>query len=249
MNGYIHSTDSFGTVDGPGIRFVVFLQGCPLRCKYCHNPDTWKEGMGEIISVKEIMNQYNGVKSFTKGGITVTGGEPLLQMDFVTELFEECKKQGVHTCIDTSGITFNKNNTQAFDRLMKSCDLVMLDLKHIDSDAHSDLTGQKNENILDFARYLSEKEVDLWVRHVVIKGITLNDEMLNRMGLFLSELKNVKALDIIPYHKMGNEKYKLLGIKDPLEHTPPTEKEESTYALNKIIEGIKEGVKIRSAKK
>ncbi len=243
MEGYIHSTDSFGTVDGPGIRFVVFLQGCPLRCKYCHNPDTWEVGAGQKMSTEDLLNQYSKTKSFTKGGITVTGGEPLLQIGFVTELFEKCKKLGIHTCLDTSGVTFNKEHTADFDRLFQVCDLVMLDLKHIDSIGHKELTGVKNDRILDFAKYLSDKRVDVWIRHVVITGITLDDDELIRLGVFLSQLKNIKALDVIPYHKMGSEKYTMLGMEDPLEGTPPTTKDEAEYALKKIIEGIKIGAR------
>lgn len=137
MEGYIHSTESFGTVDGPGIRFVVFTQGCPMRCLYCHNPDTWPIGKGTKRSVASILEEYDGVKEFLQhGGLTVTGGEPLVQLEFVTELFEAAKKKGIHTCLDTSGITYHPSKQAAFDRLMAVTDLVMLDIKHIDPEEH-----------------------------------------------------------------------------------------------------------------
>ena len=158
MKGYIHSTESFGTVDGPGIRFVVFMQGCPLRCLYCHNPDTWDKEKGKETTADELLTEYNKNREFYKrGGITVTGGEPLLQLDFVTELFRKSKEQGIHTCLDTSGIVFNKNSAEQvsrFDELIKHTDLVMLDIKHIDPEKHKTLTGSQNSNVLDFAEYL-----------------------------------------------------------------------------------------------
>lgn len=161
MEGYIHSTESFGTVDGPGIRFVIFLQGCPMRCQYCHNPDTWAVNQGQKRSVESLLDEYDSYKEFmTNGGITCTGGEPLLQMDFVIELFEKAKQRGIHTCLDTSGVTFDADNSQIleqFKRLMKSTDLVMLDIKHIDPEEHKKLTGHSNKNILAFARFLRDE--------------------------------------------------------------------------------------------
>ena len=163
MHGFIHSTESFGTVDGPGVRFVVFLQGCPMRCKYCHNPDTWKMKAAGIRSAQSLIDEYRRNAAFyTKGGITVTGGEALMQIDFLLELFRLAKEQGIHTCLDTSGITFQEGDTpyrRKLDRLMELTDLVMLDIKHIDSDAHKELTGHHNHRILAFARYLAEKNV------------------------------------------------------------------------------------------
>ncbi len=249
MKGFVHSVDSLGTVDGPGIRFVIFLQGCPLRCKYCHNPDTWEVGVGNQMSIEDLMEQYAGVQNFTKGGITVTGGEPLLQIDFVIELFKECKKRGIHTCLDTSGVTFNKDNTEKFDELIKVCDLVLLDLKHIDNEEHIKLTSVKNSNILDFARYLSDNNISMWVRHVVITDITLNEVYLNKLGIFLSELNNIKALDVIPYHNMGNNKYIELNLDIPLKNTPQTTKEQSSLAMKLIIDGMKEGILNKQSKK
>ena len=176
MNGLIHSVESFGTVDGPGIRYVIFMQGCPLRCAYCHNPDTWEIGQGTEISVREVIAEYEKNSSFYKnGGITVTGGEPLLQIDFLTELFKEAKQKGIHTCIDTSGITYNPNSEDTikkFDALFKYCDLVMLDIKHIDPEKHKKLTGADNKNVLSFAKYLEKNNIPVWIRHIIVKNIT-----------------------------------------------------------------------------
>lgn len=247
MEGYVHSTESFGTVDGPGIRFVVFLQGCPMRCSYCHNPDTWKEKTGNMRTADDILKEYNGVKEFLKsGGITVTGGEPLLQLDFVTELFEKAKKKGINTCIDTSGVIFDKTDEEQIkklDYLMSLTDTVMLDIKHIDDAEHKKLTGFGNENILDFAMFLSKKDIDLWIRHVVVEGITMNEEYLFKLGYFIGGLKNLKALDILPYHNMGISKYKELGIPYKLSETPPLSKEDAAKAREIIISGIKQKLK------
>ena len=233
MEGHIHSTESFGTVDGPGIRFVVFFQGCPMRCLYCHNPDTWTVGGGDqnLRSVESLLKEYDGIKEFLHdGGITATGGEPLLQMPFLTELFEAAKKKGIHTCLDSCGITFRQERRAEFDRLMAATDLVMLDIKHIDDAEHQKLTGQSNKHILEFAEYLKEKNVPVWIRHVVVPTITLNDEYLYRLGYFIGGLDNLKALDVLPYHTMGEVKYQNLGIDYPLKGIPAATKEEAEHA-------------------
>lgn len=249
IKGHIHSIESFGTVDGPGVRMVVFLKGCPMRCKYCHNPDTWLPEGGTDMSVDEIMQQYENAKSFYKtGGITVTGGEPLMQIDFVCQLFERAKSEGIHTCLDTSGVTFNRNNAvlmEKFNHLIDLTDLVMLDIKHIDPEEHLKLTTHKNDNILDFAHWLDEKHTDVWIRHVVVPGITENDEYLYKLGLFIGSLSNVKALDVLPYHNMGEVKYEQLGIDYPLKGTNPLPKERAVEAKKQILRGIK---KAREAK-
>ena len=243
MEGYIHSTESFGTVDGPGIRFVIFMQGCPMRCKYCHNPDTWEIGRGERRTAESLLEEYESYKEFMKnGGITCTGGEPLLQLDFVTELFEKAKRRGIHTCLDTSGITFMPENEQVvekFRRLMKATDLVMLDIKHIDNE----LTGHGNKNILAFAEFLCSEGIELWVRHVVVPGITDNEKYLHQLGWFLGGLKNLKALDVLPYHTMGKAKYEQLGLEYPLGDTPPADKALALKAKNIIMEGLKDRLK------
>ena len=211
--GKIHSIETCGTVDGPGIRFVVFMQGCPLRCLYCHNPDSWAYNTDNLMSVEQILSQYDSVKEFCKGGITITGGEPLVQIDFVIELFREAQQKGIHTALDTSGFLFNRNYTSKIDELLKYTSLVMLDIKHIDNDEHKKLTKRTNEPILDFAKYLSEKSIPVWIRHVVVPHITDNEIYLTRLGEFLAQLKNIKALDVLPYHDMaiaGNDKQYLL---------------------------------------
>lgn len=240
IKGNIHSIETCGTVDGPGIRFVIFMQGCPLRCQYCHNPDTWQTDTNKLITVDEIMQKYDGVKEFVQsGGITVTGGEPLLQIDFVTELFKVAKAHGIHTALDTSGITFNQENTGNINNLLKYTDLVLLDIKHIDDEEHKKLTGASNKNILAFAQYLSEKQIPVWIRHVVVKDITLNEKYLKELGRFLATLNNIKALDILPYHNMAIPKYESLGINYPLKNTPPTSKEEAINARNIILQEYK----------
>lgn len=240
IKGNIHSIETCGTVDGPGIRFVIFMQGCPLRCQYCHNPDTWQTDTNKLMTVDEIMQKYDGVKEFVQsGGITVTGGEPLLQIDFVTELFKVAKNHGIHTALDTSGITFNQENTENINNLLKYTDLVLLDIKHIDDEEHKKLTGASNKNILAFAQYLSEKQIPVWIRHVVVKDITLNEKYLKELGKFLATLNNIKALDILPYHNMAIPKYESLGINYPLKNTPPTSKEEAINARNIILQEYK----------
>lgn len=242
--GRIHSIESFGTVDGPGIRLVVFLKGCPMRCLYCHNPDTWEAGGGTEMTAAQILDQYEASKTFYRnGGITATGGEPLMQIGFVTELFEAAKAKGIHTCLDTSGITFRREQPavlEAFDRLMAATDLVMLDLKQIQPEEHRILCGQPNDHILDFARYLDEKQIPVWIRHVVVPGYTFREDSLIQLGHFIGTLHNVKALDVLPYHDMGKSKYKQLGMDYPLESVAPLSKEDAVKARQIILQGIRE---------
>ena len=239
--GNIHSLESCGTVDGPGIRFVVFTQGCPMRCKYCHNPDSWTTEENKKMTSNEILEKYEGVKEFLhNGGLTVTGGEPLMQIDFVTDLFKKAKEKNIHTALDTSGILFDRKNTSKIDELLKYTDLVMLDIKHIDNEEHKKLTGHPNINILDFAKYLSEKNIPVWIRHVVVPGITNDEKYLTQLGKFLATLKNIKALDVLPYHDMAIPKYENLGIEYPLKGIPPLTKEEAIKARDIILNSIKE---------
>ena len=212
------------------------------------------------LSISDIFAQYDGVKEFCKGGITVTGGEPLLQIDFVTELFKEAKRREIHTALDTSGVMFSpspKPSTQKcppphpnplpqgegvinkFDELMKYTDLVLLDIKHIDDEEHKKLTGHSNKNILEFAKYLSEKQIPVWIRHVVVPEITFKKEYLIRLGEFLKTLKNIKALDVLPYHDMAIPKYESLNIPYPLKDIPPLTKEQAIEARDYILEGLK----------
>ena len=244
MKGRIHSLESFGTVDGPGTRFVVFVQGCPMRCAYCHNPDTWEVNAGTLMEPAEIIEQYDRNAAFYQngGGLTVTGGEPLLQVDFLIDLFTLAKEKGIHTCIDSSGIAFNRNNAPflaKMDKLMTLTDLVMLDIKHIDPEKHKERTSQENKNILDFAKYLDEKGVDMWIRHVVVPGITDDDKYLFELGYFIGQFKNLKALDVLPYHTMGVVKYEKLGMEYKLKGVPAMDKDTVITKKQVVMEGIK----------
>lgn len=244
MKGYIHSIETFGSVDGPGIRYVVFMQGCPMRCLYCHNPDTWEIGKGREVTAEELLAEYDKNKMFYRnGGITVTGGEPLLQVDFLIELFGLARSRGIHTCLDTSGITYSECNSvymAKLDELLEYTDLVMLDIKHIDAEKHRTLTSRDNRGIVAFARYLAAKGVPVWIRHVVVKGYTDDPEDLRSLGRFVGGLSNVKALDVLPYHSLGEKKYEALGLEYPLEGMPSLEKSEAEAAKRYIVEGIKE---------
>lgn len=244
MEGMIHSIETFGTVDGPGVRYVVFVKGCPMRCQYCHNPDTWEMAGGTKMSTDEILEDYEKYKPFLRGGgLTVTGGEPLVQIDFLIELFEKAKEKGIHTCLDTSGIMFRRNVPETYEkyvRLMKSTDLIMLDIKHIDPEEHIKLTSQPCENIFDFLKFLDEQEKEIWIRHVLVPGITLVPEYLERLGRFIAQFKHIKALDVLPYHDMGKEKYKKLGMDYVLKDVVPVEKEQAIEARNIILAAMKE---------
>jgi pyruvate formate lyase activating enzyme len=229
MMGNIHSIETLGTVDGPGIRYVVFTQGCLLRCQFCHNADTWEIGTGKQMSVSEIMSDLISYLPFIQasgGGITVSGGEPLLQIPFLIALFKECKKKGIHTTIDSSGGCFS--NAKLFQdqlsELLQYTDLILLDLKHINRKKHIQLTGMPNDHILEFAQFLSERNVPVWIRHVLVPSITDDEADLNEMGEFISSLSNVQKIEILPYHKLGVYKWEALGLEYPLkEIEPPTD--------------------------
>ena len=243
--GRIHSLESFGTVDGPGTRFVVFVQSCPMRCAYCHNPDTQPMEGGTLMDPSEILEQYLRNEPFYKrnGGLTVTGGEPLMQIDFLIDLFKLLKSHDIHTCIDTSGIAFVRSNEDLllkFDELMKYTDLVMLDIKHINPEKHMALVKQPSKNILDFAAYLNEKNVPMWIRHVVVPGYTDDDESLYQLGYFIGQFDNLKALDVLPYHTMGEAKYEKLGLEYPLKGVPAMDKNKVVEKKQVILNGIKD---------
>ena len=235
MIGKIHSFFAGGTVDGPGIRYVIFVKGCPLRCLYCHNPDTWTSQNALEYDVDQIVNEalkYTGYFA-TCGGVTVTGGEPLMQIDFVTELFKKLKEKKIHTACDTSGITFDRNDPQVlakFDELIKYVDLFLLDIKHINNDEHIKLTGYPNTNVLAFAKYLSDNNKKMWIRHVLVPTITLNDEYLKETKAFIDTLNTVEKIEVLPYHTMGIVKYKNLGIPYRLEGVEAPTKEEVRHA-------------------
>ena len=229
MTGKIHSFESFGTVDGPGIRFVTFMQGCPMRCQYCHNPDTWLAG-GQEYAAEEVVARILRYRNYfgENGGATVSGGEPLLQIEFVTELFRLLKENGVHTCVDTSGITFRANDSECVNKheeLLKYTDLVLLDIKHIDDEAHKTLTKQSNQNTLAVARFLSERGKRIWIRHVLVPTLTDDDEALKRLRGFIDTLDTVEKVEVLPYHTMGEVKYQKLGYDYPLKGVEPPTKE------------------------
>lgn len=234
MKGRIHSIETFGTVDGPGIRYVIFVQGCNFRCAYCHNPDTWLCDAGTLMSVDEIVEDVLKYKRYIDG-VTISGGEPLLQIEFVTELFRRIKESGLNTCIDTSGSTFDKDNKEVvdkFDELLKYCDLVMLDIKHIEDNKHIWLTGKTNKNVLEFATYLSDIGKDAWLRYVLVPTFNEDEEALRRWRKFADTLKNVKKIEILPYHRLALNKYKQLGIPYRLEGVLEPTKEMITKAEN-----------------
>ena len=230
IKGRIHSTESFGAADGPGVRFIIFLQGCRMRCRFCHNPDTWKTDGGEEHSADELIKKALRYKTYWRqdGGITVSGGEPLLQIDFLIDLLKKAKAEGINTVIDTAGNPFTREEPffSKFNELMKYTDLLLLDIKEINPERHKDLTGFDNSNILDMAKYLSDIGKDMWIRRVLVPNLTNDDNELNNLYSFISSLKTVKKVEILPYHTLGIFKWENLGIKYPLEgYKPPTKEE------------------------
>ena len=225
--GYIHSLESFGSVDGPGVRYVIFTSGCAMRCQFCHNPDTWNKRAGTPYTADELIEKALKYRSYwgSKGGITVSGGEPLLQIDFLLELFERARQEGIHTALDTSGNPFTKKEPffGKFRKLMEYTDLVLLDIKHIDDGQHKILTGRSNQDILELAGYLSDIGKPVWIRHVLVPGRSDEDAYLIRLHDFIAALKNVEKVEVLPYHTLGVYKWKELGLEYPLEGVePPT---------------------------
>lgn len=224
MEGYIHSFESFGTKDGPGIRFVLFLQGCPLRCLYCHNVDTWNiKDKKFIMSADEVLKEILKVKGFIKtGGVTVSGGEPLLQPDFLKELFKKCKENGIHTALDTSGYIF----TEKAKEVLEYVDLVLLDIKHINPNKYKILTSVNLENTLKFAKYLHEIGKKVWTRYVLVPGYSDDEYDLNEWAKFVSQFDNIERVDILPFHQMGGYKWEEVGKEYKLKDTPTPTREE-----------------------
>ncbi len=222
--GHIHSHETFGLVDGPGVRYVVFMQGCRMRCQYCHNPDTWNLTGGEEWTPDALFQKCWRYHSYWRnnGGITVSGGEPLLQIDFLIAFFKLAKKKGVHTTLDTAGNPFTTEEPfiSKFEELMKYTDLVMLDLKQTDTAAHKKLTGWDNGNILQMARWLSDHGKDMWIRRVLVPGVTDDQEELKQLKQFIDSLQTVKRVEILPYHTLGQYKWENLNIPYPLEDVP-----------------------------
>ena len=243
MIGHIHSTESFGAADGPGVRFIVFMQGCHMRCRYCHNPDTWKMDGGDEVTADEILKRALRFKPYwgKDGGITISGGEPLLQIDFVIELFKKAKELGINTCIDTAGNPFTKEEPffSKFEELMKYTDLLLLDLKEINPTRHKDLTGFDNSNIIEMAKYLSEINKPVWIRHVLVPEHSDFDEDLDALGDFIDTLSNVDRVEILPYHTLGKFKWENLGIPYTLESISPPSAERIENAKQRNHAGIR----------
>lgn len=226
LKARIHSFESFGTVDGPGIRFVVFMQGCSLKCKYCHNRDTWDLCGGTLYSISDVISKIEKYKNYfipSGGGVTVSGGEPLLQLKFVTELFTQLKKEGIHTAIDTSG---NFALTEDIKKLIDLTDLFLLDIKCINDEICRDLTGVSNKQELAFAKYLSDIQKDMWIRQVLVPGITDKKEDLQKLKEFISSLSSVKKVEVLPYHSMGRFKWEELGLEYALDGVPDATSED-----------------------
>ena len=240
--GYIHSLESFGSVDGPGVRYVIFLSGCAMRCQFCHNPDTWNMQAGTPYTADELLEKALRYRSYwgSKGGITVSGGEPLLQIDFLLELFTKAKEKGVHTTLDTCGNPFTREEPffSKFEKLMEVTDLVMLDIKHMDEEQHVLLTGQKNDNILDMAKYLSDTGKSMWIRHVLVPERSDRDDYLWKLHDFIEKLDHVERVEVLPYHTLGVYKWKELGIPYGLEGIEPQTQERFQNA-NEILKTAK----------
>ena len=230
----VHSIESFGTVDGPGIRFVLFLQGCHLQCKYCHNRDTWDINGGSYKSLDDVFDKIMRYKNYIypNGGVTITGGEPLLQPKFIFELFTKLKKEGLHTCIDTSGMI---SLTDDIKKVLDLTDLVLLDIKHINDNKCKELVGKSNKLELEFAQYLSDNNIDMWIRQVLIPGFTDSEEDLFELKDFISKLKTVQKIELLPYHNVGEFKWKKLGYKYEFENIRPANTEDIEKA-KKILD-------------
>ncbi|MGL5756127.1 MAG: pyruvate formate-lyase-activating protein [Paraclostridium sp.] len=239
IKGRVHSIETFGTVDGPGIRFILFMQGCPLRCKYCHNRDTWDVNGGKEYTVDEIIteiNKYSSYMKFSGGGLTVSGGEATLQPEFLKALFKKSKENNIHTCLDTSGFV----NIDTIDPVLDYTDLVLLDLKHMVPDKCKDLVGVSIEKTLELAKHLSDRNIPVWIRHVLVPGITDSKENLELMGEFINTLKNVDRVELLPYHTLGVHKWENLGYDYELKDVPDATKEDVEKASEVLAQfGIK----------
>ena len=237
VSGKIHSVETLGAADGPGLRFVLFLQGCGLRCKYCHNPDTWAACNAErTATAEDIANEIIGYKNYfgKKGGVTVSGGEPLLQLDFLTELFKILKQNGIHTAIDTSGAPYNEYDPR-YKELLALTDLVILDIKHIDDLKCRELTGTGNIATKKFAKTLSDNGVAMWIRQVLVPGLTDDENDLQRTREWINTLKTVERVEVLPYHTLGKPKYEQLGLSHPLGDTPIPTREQIDKAKAILI--------------
>lgn len=239
ITGRVHSLETFGLVDGPGVRYVAFLQGCNMRCKYCHNPETWSHKDGEDWTPKALFDRMWRYRGYwgKEGGITVSGGEPLLQIEFVTELFRIAKTHNVHTALDTSGQPFSKDPEflEKFDKLLRYTDLVLLDLKEMNEKKHKSLTGFTNSNVLEMAQYISDHNVRMWIRHVLVPGVTDDEKGLKELNKFIKTLKTVDRVEVLPYHTLGLFKWENLKIPYPLKNVP-TPSDEAVKRAEELLE-------------
>lgn len=226
VKGRIHSLESFGTVDGPGIRFIAFMQGCLMRCQYCHNRDTWDLHDGREVEVDELMEQIISYRPFLEssgGGVTASGGEAILQAEFVAALFSACKAEGIHTCLDTNG--FVRKYSPVIDELLDNTDLVLLDIKHIDDAKHIELTKVSNHRTLLFAQYLQKRQQKTWIRYVVVGGFTDDIDSAKGLAEFIKPMSNVEKVELLPYHELGKHKWEALGEEYELTHISPPDRE------------------------
>ena len=243
--GRIHSIETFGTVDGPGIRSVIFFQGCPLRCKYCHNRDTWDTKGGTEYTAEELIDNVSRYSSYWKssgGGITASGGEATLQADFLAELFAKAKEKDIHTCLDTSGFV----DIEKIEKVLDNTDLVLLDIKHMDEEESKNLTGVGIQKTLKLAKYLDERNIPIWLRHVLVPGVTDSEENLSKIGEFAATLNNIDRLEILPYHTMGVHKWENMGLDYELKGVRDADADDIARAAE-IIE--RHGVKVFNSKK
>ena len=222
--GYIHSLETMGLVDGPGIRIVVFMQGCPLRCLFCHNPETWDKESNIKMTSKEIVDEVRKYRPYIEkdGGVTFSGGEPLLQSSFLLEMLKMCKDAGIHTAIDTSGTGYSKDY---LDQILKYTDLVILDIKAINEENYKKMTGKDMSDFNYFVNKVLENNKKLWLRQVIVPNINDTEEYILDLKKYIKKFKNVEKIELLPYHSMGIEKYKKLNIKYRLEDTLDMDKE------------------------
>lgn len=238
--GRIHSIETFGTVDGPGIRCIFFFQGCPLRCKYCHNRDTWDAKCGTEYTADELIEKAVKYKSYMNssgGGITASGGEATLQPEFLAELFAKAKEQGIHTCLDTSGFV----DIEKIEKVLDNTDLVLLDLKHMDDEKSKELTGVSTQKALKLAKHLESRNIPVWLRHVLVPGITDSEDNLAKIGEFAASLNNVQRLELLPYHSIGVHKWESMGVDYELKDVRDADQDDVKRA-SEIIERY--GVKV-----
>jgi len=234
--GRIHSTESCGTVDGPGIRFIVFMQGCLMRCMYCHNRDSWDLHAGKETSVDELMRELVSYKAFmqaTGGGVTASGGEAMLQPEFVRDFFTAAQAQEVNTCLDTNG--YIRKYTDVVDEVLDVTDLVMLDLKQMNDEIHQKLVGVSNKRTLEFAEYLAKRNQKTWIRYVVVPGYTDDDASAHELGKFIQHMNNIEKVELLPYHELGLHKWKTMGFDYPLDGVPPPSKDTMERIKNILL--------------